>query len=887
MARDAIARYRAVLERLQSRGRFGINLGLGRTRALLQRPGRPACWSCAGALIGGTNGKGSTQALVASASCARPATASARRPSRTSSATASGSVVDGEPISQVGLRRPGRGGARPCRRGRGAPRATDRVRGAHRGRVHLVPARAASTSPWSRSASAAGSTRPTSGRAAWRRSPTSRSTTWSTWATRSRRSRARRRGSSSAATSRRSPARTSRPVRSSAAAQRRSACRLEAREPFEVDRHGSHRHLRSHAAERELRIGLLGRHQAANAAWRCGILDASTSTGIDLRLSPSSSSAGFANARWPGRLELISRAGRRRTCCSTAPTTRTASRLWPRRSTSCCRDDQPVTLLIGRDRRAWPITGRRACSIRSSRVAVPGDRDRDDACPTRDRSTPAAELAVLGPGARRDRRHRTRALDDGAASARRQTDGIVVVCGSLYLVGHVRARLLGLEKRLDRPTTMDATPSVTLPPDARSGIPERPPQPITHRRPRVRVGHADVRDGHHQRHARLVQRRRPARHAAPIPSRPPWPRRGRWPPRAPTCSTSAANRRAPATTTVPTTDELRSASCPSSAPCARRCPTCRSASTRRAPPSPRRRSTPAPTLINDVWGVRPSDGLARLAAERGVPIVLMHNREEARYRNVVAEVVADLQRAIDRALAAGVPLGAAHRRPGHRLRQDGRAQPGRAARPGRCSALLGPADPARHEPQVDHRQGARPARRPAARGHAGDHRAGRRSRASTSSASTTSRPNVRVARMADAIVRGGWREPADGEPDDRPDRPAAAWSSRGATACRRRGARRAAGDRGRRRDVARPARGRHARRPGADRQLRRGVRDLPSAGRGAAATTCSRRSPRPSRPTSWPLSTASSRSPSRSGSRACRSTACSSTPECEIERSRS
>jgi dihydropteroate synthase len=33
----------------------------------------------------------------------------------------------------------------------------------------------------------------------------------------------------------------------------------------------------------------------------------------------------------------------------------------------------------------------------------------------------------------------------------------------------------------------------------------------------------------------------------------------------------------------------------------------------------------------------------------------MHNRAEARYRNVIGEVVADLQRALDRALGAGVP----------------------------------------------------------------------------------------------------------------------------------------------------------------------------------------------------------------------------------------
>src|SRR4029078_1913318 len=40
--------------------------------------------------------------------------------------------------------------------------------------------------------------------------------------------------------------------------------------------------------------------------------------------------------------------------------------------------------------------------------------------------------------------------------------------------------------------------------------------------------------------------------------------------------------------------------------------------------------------------------------ERAVPLVLMHNRHEARYVNLVAEVIADLARAIDTALAAGI-----------------------------------------------------------------------------------------------------------------------------------------------------------------------------------------------------------------------------------------
>jgi dihydropteroate synthase len=37
-----------------------------------------------------------------------------------------------------------------------------------------------------------------------------------------------------------------------------------------------------------------------------------------------------------------------------------------------------------------------------------------------------------------------------------------------------------------------------------------------------------------------------------------------------------------------------------------------------------------------------------------VPIILMHNRAEPRYADLVEEVVADLRRAVDRALAAGV-----------------------------------------------------------------------------------------------------------------------------------------------------------------------------------------------------------------------------------------
>ena len=58
--------YADALAALESRGRFGIRLGLGRTRALLAELGHPER-SFRGALIAGTNGKGSTLALVGSA----------------------------------------------------------------------------------------------------------------------------------------------------------------------------------------------------------------------------------------------------------------------------------------------------------------------------------------------------------------------------------------------------------------------------------------------------------------------------------------------------------------------------------------------------------------------------------------------------------------------------------------------------------------------------------------------------------------------------------------------------------------------------------------------------------------------------------------------------
>jgi dihydropteroate synthase len=60
-------------------------------------------------------------------------------------------------------------------------------------------------------------------------------------------------------------------------------------------------------------------------------------------------------------------------------------------------------------------------------------------------------------------------------------------------------------------------------------------------------------------------------------------------------------------------------------------------------------------LINDVWGVGADDALARVAAAAHVPLIVMHNRAEPVYADLMAEVVTDLRAALDRAVRLGIP----------------------------------------------------------------------------------------------------------------------------------------------------------------------------------------------------------------------------------------
>jgi dihydropteroate synthase len=60
-------------------------------------------------------------------------------------------------------------------------------------------------------------------------------------------------------------------------------------------------------------------------------------------------------------------------------------------------------------------------------------------------------------------------------------------------------------------------------------------------------------------------------------------------------------------------------------------------------------------MINDIWGLQKEPALADLAAEKGVPIVLMSNQRDSPCHDIMSAVISDLKRAIKQALSAGMP----------------------------------------------------------------------------------------------------------------------------------------------------------------------------------------------------------------------------------------
>lgn len=59
-------------------------------------------------------------------------------------------------------------------------------------------------------------------------------------------------------------------------------------------------------------------------------------------------------------------------------------------------------------------------------------------------------------------------------------------------------------------------------------------------------------------------------------------------------------------------------------------------------------------IINDIWGAKADPEMAHVAAAFDVPIVLMHNRDNNQYVDIIEEMTRDLKVSINLALQAGV-----------------------------------------------------------------------------------------------------------------------------------------------------------------------------------------------------------------------------------------
>ena len=295
-----MAAYRAAVDGLSLRGRYGIRLGLGRTRGLLRELGQPQL-SFGGALIGGTNGKGSVQALVG-AMLARAGYRVGQTPKPHLIEYRERILVGGEQIAPADF----------ARLIDEVLVAADRVRGRlgpptefelltaaaftwfARSRVDLavvevgLGGRLDSTNVWDGGVAAITNV---SYDHMDRLGPTLTDIAREKAAIIKRGDRAVTGASGEGLVVIRRRA-------------RRMGVALREVAPLPViaqDRRGL---LVAHDTLGEVRLGLLGRHQAANAAVALAVVDGLEEAGL-ASVAPDARRAGLAEARWPGRLELL------------------------------------------------------------------------------------------------------------------------------------------------------------------------------------------------------------------------------------------------------------------------------------------------------------------------------------------------------------------------------------------------------------------------------------------------------------------------------------------------------------------------------------------------------------------------------------------------------
>jgi dihydrofolate synthase/folylpolyglutamate synthase len=192
-----------------------------------------------------------------------------------------------------------------------------------------------------------------------------------------------------------------------------------------------------------LRLPLLGRHQAQNASVALATVAALGEAGI-ARVEEDALRSGLAQARWPGRMEVLVHEGATLILDGAHNPDGAA---WLAASLDELRaylPEGPVTLLLGilRDKEVADVLRALTGSelLREARLVA-------TRVPDTDRSLDAASLArawAALPGTRSASLvdDDADAVLDVALELARSEGGPLVVAGSLYLVGHVRARLL-------------------------------------------------------------------------------------------------------------------------------------------------------------------------------------------------------------------------------------------------------------------------------------------------------------------------------------------------------------------------------------------------------------------------------------------------------------
>lgn len=214
------------------------------------------------------------------------------------------------------------------------------------------------------------------------------------------------------------------------------------------------------------RIGLLGRHQAANVAVADAILDALAAAGI-AAVDDDARRSGYADVVWPGRLELIDVGGGSRVLLDGAHNPAGAAALatalddlrLSHASDQPSRPplDAPLSLvsasLLDKDVPSVVAALSRARALAGAHIYA-------TTLPDMPRAMPASALAAIW------RDHlptagRVEVVDDPSVALDRAIQdagpqGLTVVAGSLYLVGRARARLV------DDPSLRDPAPSTAI-----------------------------------------------------------------------------------------------------------------------------------------------------------------------------------------------------------------------------------------------------------------------------------------------------------------------------------------------------------------------------------------------------------------------------------------